>query len=365
MPRRTATLLATTLLLIAVFCAGALITVPYSAMSPGPTYNTLGTAHGEKVLSFPGTDISGNRYSGHLNMTTVRVTGSEYRMNLFEAVYGWLADDNAVVPHERLYPEDKSAEQVEEENAEEFSASQEDAKVAALTELGRKVPTRVVVQAVAKDGAAHGRLHAGDVIKKVDGKRVDAPSDVAGLVTAHKPGERVAFTVVPAGEAEKAEKARKDPTGLPGRQVTLTTRKAEDDGRAVVGIEPGAAYTLPFPIEITLADVGGPSAGLMFALGIVDKLTTEDLTGGRFVAGTGTIDEKGAVGAIGGIRMKIIAAREAGATFFLTPADNCPTAAAHTPDGLTLVKVSTIHDAMGALERIREGRTSALPRCSG
>ena len=127
MPRRTATLLASTLMLIALLCAGVLIPVPYSEMSPGPTVNTLGDHDGEPVLQ-----ISRRKTyptTGHLNMTTVRVTGPDYHMNLFEAVYGWLDHDNAVVPHKTLYPEGQTAEQADQENAEEFSQSQESAKV--------------------------------------------------------------------------------------------------------------------------------------------------------------------------------------------------------------------------------------------
>ncbi|OEV05950.1 PDZ domain-containing protein [Streptomyces oceani] len=363
MPRRTATMLASTLLLIAVLCAAVLIKVPYSAMSPGPTYNTLGSVDGEQVLSFPGEEVSDNKASGHLNMTTVRVTGSDYRMNLFRAIYGWLAEDSAVVPRQTLYPSGKSAEEVKEQNAEEFSRSQESAKVAALRELGEKVPTRVVVQAVLKDGEARGKLHAGDVIKSVDGTRVKDPNDVAELVTEHDPGEKVRFTVVPADKAEAAEKDGRNPEKLPGERVTVPTRKA-DDGRAVVGIQPGVAHTLPISIDITLADVGGPSAGLMFALGIVDKLTPEDLTDGSFVAGTGTIDDKGQVGPIGGIHMKTVAAREKGAEFFLTPKDNCTGAVANAPDGLILVKIDTMDDAMSALRKIKADKTAELPRCA-
>ncbi|MEE1938867.1 PDZ domain-containing protein [Streptomyces sp. TRM 70361] len=360
MPRRTATMLTSTLLLIAVLCAGALIRVPYAEMSPGPTVNTLGEHGGKPVLSIEGRRTYES--SGHLNMTTVRVTGADYRMNLVEAVHGWLAEDSVVVPHETLYPDDKSAEEVREENAEEFSQSQESAKVAALRELGIPVGERVVVASVVKGAPAQGRLHAGDVITAVDGKPVERPDDVAALVTEHGPGEEVVFTVVPAKRAEEAEKKGEELTG--GREVTVTTTAAEDDQRAIVGIQAGLDHTFPFEIDIRLADVGGPSAGLMFALGIMDRLTREDLTGGEFVAGTGTIDGEGKVGPIGGVQMKTIAAREKGAEYFLTPEANCATAARSVPDGLTLVEVGTIDDALAALADIREGDTGALPRCA-
>lgn len=353
-------MLASTLILIALLCAGVLIPVPYSEMSPGPTVNTLGRVGGEPVLQ-----ISGHRTyktSGNLNMTTVRVTGADYNMNLVEAVYGWLAHDSVVVPHDTLYPGGKTEEQSTQENAEEFSQSQESAKVAALTELGIPVTSRVVVSTVIKDSPAQGKLHAGDVIKAVDGTAVKHPEDVAKLVTKHKPGENVIFTVIPAKTAAAAEKAGKQPEGT--EKITITTKKAPKENRAIVGIQAGTDHTFPFEIDIKLADVGGPSAGLMFSLGIVDKLTPGQLTGGKFIAGTGTIDDQGKVGPIGGINMKLVGARDAGARYFLTPGDNCKAAASDTPSGLTLVKVKTIDDAKQSLEKIRTGDTTGLPSCS-
>ncbi|GAB7031147.1 PDZ domain-containing protein [Streptomyces sp. NPDC021749] len=360
MPRRTATLLASILMLIALLCAGVLIPVPYAEMSPGPTVNTLGEHNGEAVLQ-----ISGRKTyptTGHLNMTTVRVTGPDYRMNLLEAVYGWLDHDNAVVPHKTLYPEGQTAEQADQENAEEFTQSQESAKTAALGQLHIPVATQTVVASVVKDKPADGLLHAGDVIRAVDGTAVKRSGDVAKLVTKHKPGEKAVFTIIPAKDAAAAEKQGKKPaTGA--RQITIPTQKAED-GRAIVGIQAGVDHIFPFPIDVKLADVGGPSAGLMFALGIVDKLTPGNMTGGRFVAGTGTIDDNGKVGPIGGISMKTVGARDKGAEFFLTPKDNCATAAKDIPAGLRLVKVGTIGDAVKALQKISKGDTDGLPSCS-
>ncbi len=353
-------MLASTLVLICLLIAGVLIPVPYAEMSPGPTVNTLGEARGEPVLQ-----ISGRKTyptDGHLNMTTVRVTSADYKMNAVEAVYGWLTHDNVVVPHDTLYPDGKTEEESSQENAEEFSQSQESAKVAALDELGIPFTTRVVVASVVKDSPAEGTLHAGDVIKAVDGKPVTKPADVAAQVTKRKPGDEVEFTIVPAEEAAAAEKAHKEPTAT--RRVSLTTVKSEEGDRAIVGIQAGTDHVFPFTIDIKLADVGGPSAGLMFALGIVDKLTPESLTGGKFVAGTGTIDDEGKVGPIGGIRMKLVGARSAGAEYFLTPAENCAAAAGDTPDGLTLIKVDTIDDAKKSLEKLRKGDTASLPSCS-
>ncbi|MFW6722312.1 PDZ domain-containing protein [Streptomyces sp. MAR4 CNY-716] len=363
MPRRTATLLASTVTLLAILVAGVFIPVPYAEMSPGPTVNTLGDHDGEPVLQIE--DRKTFPTSGHLNMTTVRVTGAEYKMNLVEAVYGWLSPDDAVVPRESLYPDDSTAEEVDQQNAEQFTASQESAKVAALDELGIDFTTRVIVASVVAGGAAQGTLHAGDVIKAVDGKAVDGPGDVVELVTSRKPGEKVTFRIVPADKAEKAEKNGEDPRKLPGEELTVTTRASDQDpGKAMVGITAGTAHTFPFEIDIKLADVGGPSAGLMFALGIVDKLTKGDLTGGEFVAGTGTINTESQVGPIGGIHMKTIGARDQGAKFFLTPAANCATAARDVPDGLTLIEIHTMSDAMDALKDIRAGNLDRLDECA-
>lgn len=355
-------MLASTLMLIALLCAGVFINVPYSEMSPGPTVNTLGEHDGEPVLQISGRKTYAT--TGHLNMTTVRVTSADYKMNLVEAVYGWLAHDNKVVPHDTLYPNGKTEEQSTQENAEEFSQSQESAKVAALKELDIPVKSWVIVSTVVKDTPAEGRLHAGDVIKAVDGTTVKAPDDVAKLVTKHKPGEKVVFTIVPAKEQAAAEKENR--TATKTEEITITTAKSDDTGeqRAIVGISAGTDHTLPFTIDIKLADVGGPSAGLMFALGIVDKLTPGNLTGGKFVAGTGTITDDGKVGPIGGIEMKTVGARAKGAQYFLTPEDNCAAASRDVPEGLTLVKVDTIDDAMSALKDIRGGKTADLPKCT-
>lgn len=276
-------MLASTLMLIALLCAGVLIPVPYSEMSPGPTVNTLGEHDGEPVLQIAGRKTYAT--SGHLNMTTVRVTSADYRMNLVEAVYGWLAHDNKVVPHDTLYPDGKTEEESTQENAEEFSQSQESAKVAALEELDIPVQSWVIVSTVVKDSPAEGNLHAGDVIKAVDGTAVKEPGDVAKLVTQHKPGQKVVFTIVPAKEQAAAEKANK--TATKTQDVTIKTATSDDSGekRAIVGISAGTDHTFPFSIDIKLADVGGPSATSMFALGIYDKLTPGSLTGGKFVAG--------------------------------------------------------------------------------
>ncbi|MFE7564519.1 PDZ domain-containing protein [Kitasatospora sp. NPDC057500] len=357
MPRRSATMLAATLLLIALLCASVLMKVPYTEMSPGPTYNTLGV---QEKTGTPVITITGHESfpaSGHLNMTTVQVTGAKYEPSLVNAVVGWLRDDVLVVPHDNVYPKGQSDADAKRQNAEEFALSEDHARTAALSQLGIPMGSELIVQSVTAGAPAEGRLHAGDQIVAVDGTPVADADAVAKAVTRHQPGEAAVFTVVP---------RVKDGSAEPGvrTDISVPTVKSPDTGSAMVGIRPGLRHTYPFRIDIGLQDVGGPSAGLMFSLGIIDKLTPGDLTGGRFVAGTGTITDEGEVGPIGGIAMKLIAARDAGAEYFLAPAANCAEAAKNTPSGLDLVKVETLDGALKALEQIRSGQTSALPSCT-
>jgi PDZ domain-containing protein len=135
-------------------------------------------------------------------------------------------------------------------------------------------------------------------------------------------------------------------------------------GAVVIGINVTMEYQFPFKVEIQLDKVGGPSAGMMFALGIIDKLTPGAIQGGADVAGTGTIDQAGTVGPIGGIQQKLYGAKNAGADWFLAPAENCNEVTGHIPDGLKVFAVKTIDDSIAVLDAIRTGAdTSTLPAC--
>ncbi|MFF0415845.1 PDZ domain-containing protein [Kitasatospora sp. NPDC004745] len=366
MPRRSATMLAATLLLIALLCVSVLMKVPYTEMSPGPTYNTLGNQGGKPVITITGRDSYPT--TGHLNMTTVQVTGAKYEPSLVNAVVGWLRGDVMVVPHDNVYPKGQTDADAKKQNAEEFASSEDSARTAALNQLGIPVGNELIVKSVTAGAPAEGKLHAGDQIVAVDGAPVTAVDQVVAAVTKHKPGESVVFTVVPrVKDAAGAGAAARTDVAVPTVKAKDLDPKApaERAELAVVGIGTGIRHTYPFQIDIGLQDVGGPSAGLMFSLGIIDKLTPGgDLTGGKFVAGTGTIDDDGKVGPIGGISMKLIAAREAGAEYFFTPSSNCAEATKDIPSGLTLIKTDTLDGALKSLEQIRSGQTSALPSCA-
>lgn len=117
-------------------------------------------------------------------------------------------------------------------------------------------------------------------------------------------------------------------------------------------------------VSMHVDDIGGPSAGMMYTLGLIDKVTGEQLSGGKTIAGTGTMNAKGKVGAIGGIRLKMIGAKRDGATWFLAPESNCSDVVGHVPQGLHVVKVGTLDEAYDALVAIRDGKGGSLPQCT-
>ncbi|HCU50620.1 MAG TPA: hypothetical protein DGG94_12600 [Micromonosporaceae bacterium] len=273
-------------------------------------------------------------------MVTVSVQSA---MTLIEAIKGWISGEEAVVPRKLIYPEDKTEQEVEQENKQEFEDSQTSAETAALRELG--YPVQVTVTQLTPDGAAVDKLKEGDVIDSVDGVAVTSMPKLLELIQGKPAG-----TTLKIGYTRAGVKAT----------VELTT-KAGDDGVPRIGIGVKSVQPHPFDLKIKLDKIGGPSAGMMFALGIIDKLKPEDLTNGFIVAGTGTIDDEGKVGPIGGVTQKLYGAREAGATVFLTPAANCDEAKTNVPDGLRLVKVSTLDEALAALAALPGG--GPLPSC--
>jgi Lon-like protease len=327
---RTWTVVSAGLLALALGVLGATLPVPLVALGPGPTYDTLGAVDGMQVVAVDG--LPTYPTSGHLNMTTVSVTD---RLTLFAALGFWGAADHQVVPRDTVFPPDKSDAQVQQQNSDDFAASEASAEVAALMDL--KLPTRAVVADLTPDSPATGRLQKGDELVVVAGTPVATPQAVADALSGTKPGQSVQITY------------RRD--GKEGT-ATVVLGSSPDRPQGLLGVRPGIEPQ-GGDITISLGDIGGPSAGLMFTLAVIDKLTPGELTGGRFVAGTGTIDNTGAVGAIGGIPFKMMAARAAGATTFLVPAKNCTEAAANAPDGLQLARVATLDDALTALDALR------------
>jgi Lon-like protease len=244
-----------------------------------------------------------------------------------------------------LVPPGQSQQQVDPQNQQDFATSENSAQYAALQFLGYH-KTHVVVESVVAGQPAEGHLEAGDAITSVDGAAIGTSQDLTTQIRAKQAGTALTIGYTRKGSATT---------------TSITTSKAPD-GTPRIGIQVGDEVDSPYTFTYGLSDVGGPSAGLMFALGIVDKLLPEDLTGGKIIAGTGTIDDSGKVGAIGGIAQKMRGAKRDGATVFLSPADNCAEAAANALPGLELVKVSTLDDAVTALRTLRNGGTP--PACT-
>ena len=312
-----------------------MLPVPYVALTPGPTYDTLGNGpSGTPIIRVTGTAT--NDTSGLLSLTTVAVYD---QIDFFTALSGWFDDEVAIVPREEVYPRDRSDEEVDEANRADFLNSQQAAEQAALNELG--YPLKVVVQELSEDSPSADLLRPGDSIESIDGEDTPDLDTLATVLTEIEPGTKVKVF------GERLDGAF---------TVEVTTGEAPDRDGSVLGVLVTDARWAPFDVEIQVDEVGGPSAGLMLTLGILDLIGDVDLTGGDPIAGTGTIDGTGAVGPIGGIRLKMIAADDLGAEVFLVPEANCGEALLQVPDGLNLARVSTLDEALSALEDVRDGR---------
>lgn len=340
MSRRTRTLVIGLLVVIVVGVLAGTIRVPLVALGPGPTFDILSDVDGKTVVTV--TNRPTYPTTGHLNMTTVAVTDG---LTAITALRFWADSDRELVPRAVIYPPGKTDQQVEQENTRLFTDSENDAEVAALSYLNE--PVKVVVGPMTPDAPAAGVLKEGDQLLTVQGRQITSPAQVSQILTTTKPGDKVEVSYLH-GDG-------------PPRTGTVTVGARPDGPQGFLGITPQGEPADPNQILISLGDIGGPSAGLPFALGVVDKLTPGDLLRGRFVAGTGEILQTGAVRPIGGISLKMIAAKRAGATVFLVPADNCAEARSSAPEGLELIKVGYLADAVNSLNELNEGRTPA--RC--
>jgi PDZ domain-containing protein len=345
MSRRAVTLLIAGIGILACLVVVFALPVPYVALLPGPTYNTLGPLHGKPVVQ-----IKGPRTfpaSGHLNMVTVSYIGGPGAtppFNIIAAIQAWLSPHDAVVPQQELFPNGKSQQQVVKQDTLDMVNSQQTAEAAALCHLGIKFTTIDTVASTIRGLPAAGPLHRGDIITAVDGKPVTCRSATASMIEARPVGPRVVLTV------------RRGSTSR-----TIALRTASYLGQPVIGVHVVESFKFPFAVKINIGNVGGPSAGVMFALAIIDKLTPANLTGGKFIAGTGEIAVNGAVGPIGGIQQKMAGARAAGATVFLAPAGNCSDTSGAVPAGLRVIKVSTLGGAIAALNALKGGKP--VPAC--
>ena len=337
MGRRGATLLLGAVLLLLLIWQAGTAPVPYVELGPGPTENTLGSHDGKPIITIDGRAETAS--AGQLRLTTVNVRDN---LTLLDAVRGWFSGNSAVVPRELVYPPDKTEKQVDEENANSFKESQTSAETVALRKLG--YPVQVTVTEVSKGLPAEAVLKPGDVITTVDGAAVTSSQKLRDLIRAKPAGTSLQVGYTRDGVAA----------------VAAIATVAGEDGSPRLGVVIEHRQPAPFDVKFELDRIGGPSAGLMFTLGVIDKVDPVDLTGGVRIAGTGTIDDEGNVGPIGGIPQKLRGAKRDGATVFLAPAANCDEAKANAVKGLPMVRVATIDDALAALQALREKRTPPL-----
>lgn len=321
--------------------------VPYVVETPGPTYNTLGQSQGSPVIKVSGRETY--PAAGNLDLTTVYVSGGPNSpVSVLGAFTAWLDSSKAVYPVELIYPAGTTKEEAQKQGSVAMATSQENAVASALNELDIPFGQQLQAAGLSEDSAAAGKIEPGDILKTINGKKITSLAVIQEELAA---GKGAPATVV----------VERD-----GQQVTqVITPKDNGTGRFVLGVMLKYLFTFPFDVEISLDKVAGPSAGLMFSLGIIDTVTPGDLTGGRYVAGTGTISPDGLVGPIGGIGQKMQGARSAGATLFLAPAANCGEVVGQIPDGLQVVKVENLTEARRAVELAGSGGdTSGLPGCT-
>ncbi len=343
-------------LAMVVLLALTFLPTSYVIQQPGPVYNTLGSAtsaDGEEVplISVEGAETF--ETAGALDLLTVQVRGNRERTpSWLELATAWFNPTQAVLPIDAVFPVGQTTDERSEESAALMVDSQKEATAAALIELGYDVESRLTVHSLTgDDSASAGILEEGDVIVGADGVPVTDTASLRAII-AEGAGAPVSIDIVRDDVAQT---------------VTVTPKEGESNGETawIIGVTLMSDYEFPIDVTIQLNNVGGPSAGMMFALGIMDVLTPGELNGGENVAGTGTINAEGDVGPIGGIRQKMWGAVGDGAEWFLAPEANCDEVVGHVPDGLRVFSVATLDDALGALDALREGGDlDDVPTCT-
>jgi Lon-like protease len=322
------------LLFVAAFVA-VWFRLPYYSIQPGPAREVEPLIDVQGHERFPST--------GKLIMTTV----SWYQVTPLQALFAWIDPAQSVVPDEDIYPPGESKSSEHQRAISQMDTSKILATSVVLEELAgypKEHGVGALIEATTEGCPAYQRLFAGDLVREIDGTRINS-SIQADRVIEHVPvDDPVSFTVQAAGQTHEIRLTR--------------THCVQDVKRPLIGIS--MVEPFPFRVEIASGDIGGPSAGLMFALGLYDTLTPGDLTGGRTIAGTGEIFPNGRVGPIGGIKDKVVAAERVGASVFLVPADNMAELDGVDTGDMRLISVRSFDQALQALEDLG-GTLNATP----
>lgn len=336
--------------LFSALLTAGFLPVNYVVESPGPTFNTIGSFDGQDLISVEGKKTYPT--TGALDMTTVMVSGGPGRdITVGDAVRAILDPQRDLIPRSLVYDETQTRQQVDEQNQAMMDHSQMDAVAAALHEQNIEFTRKFVVQGFTETTEADGLLKLKDEILSADGRPIAGVAALRQQLT-DLDGDTITLGLIRDGQDMDVE-------------VPVITNES---GERVIGVFLSNTYEFPFDVKVNLDDVGGPSAGLMFALAIVDKMTEGQMTGGKHFAGTGTIDADGTVGSIGGIPQKVVGAQQQGAEYFLAPEENCAQLRGRVPAGITVFSVKNLREARHIVEQV--GRESdhakaiqGLPQC--
>ncbi len=347
------------------FTAFLLAPFDYLIYTPGPTINVLGSQGETVILEFSDPDdpslpsrreaIEGD---GQLRMVTVSETGGpgSGKVRGGDLLKAWLSKGASIKRYDQVYSRDTTAQEVEEASSAQMTSSHSTAAIAALDYLGIPMSSELEIVAAAPGSGAEGQVEDGDILVSIQDPQgvvhvVDRPSVPFEVVKTIDPGSTVQVTVL------------RDGTEVTVPIITTGPAEGESFEGSKMGIYLDARTELPIDVTIHLERIGGPSAGLVFALGIIDELTEGGTTGGQNIAATGALSFAGDVIPIGGVKQKMYGAVRDGSKWFLVPTDNCASVVGNEPKGLRVIPVDTLREAVGVVNAISEGNTQDLRSC--
>jgi len=336
---------ATLSLFLIAFGGVFLMPTGYVIERPGQVFNVMGEINNQPVISSSDLEIFPSE--SRFDITTISLVGNrEATPNWVQVLAAWIDPEQIVLPLDEVYPPNRSTQEIRAESSAQMEISQQDAIAVALRQLGYEVPRNLYVSSVIEGAPASKLLVGGDFVLQANQVVVTTFEELREQIQLSL-GSEVSILVI-----------------RDGREITVNVTPEFRDGAYVIGAMIGYTYDFPASVTLQLGDVGGPSGGLIFSLGIIDALTPGSLAGDKHVSGTGTISPSGAVGPIGGVDLKMLAARDSGADLFLAPFANCSEILGSIPSGLNVVAVRDLSEAKSAVEALASGRTLPALGCT-
>lgn len=352
-PRQRSRLALAVLIVALIWLFAAITPSPFSIQGPGPVVDALGSfesSDGEvMVITVDGAETFDSQ--GQLNVLSVALYGNpDNRLTWLEVAGAAFDPSREIIPTSSLYPEGVTVEDRTEASALMMQSSQQLAVAAALQELGEPIDSRLVIVDVRADGAAAGLLEADDEVTAINGVTVAHLGDFSEqMTTALATASTLELTVT---------------RGAHAHTVTVEPRAIEPGGELLLGVSIAFEYVFPYEVELQLGDIGGPSAGMMFALAVYEKLTPGSFVSDLVVSGSGTVDSQGNIGRIGSLHQKLWGAAEVDTELFLMSVANCPDLPSSIPGDFVLAPVATLSEAIDAIERVAAGESvPGIERC--